>query len=90
LRNGAAVLAVTQAAGSSWKSSTARGQALAGESFVWLFGLAELLVAITLRPLAALIAFPLGFLAHFVVSRRIQKRGRQTGNIANRQPTDSA
>jgi protein-S-isoprenylcysteine O-methyltransferase Ste14 len=66
------------------------GQALAGESFVWLFGLAELLVAITLRPRAALIAFPLGFLAHFVVSRRIQKRGRQTGNIASRQPTDSA
>ena len=66
------------------------GQALGGESFVWLFGLAELLVAITLRPLAALIAFPLGFLAHFVVSRRIQKHGRQTGNIASRQPTDSA
>ena len=66
------------------------GQALGGESFVWLFGLAELLVAITLRPLAALIAFPLGFLAHFVVSRRIQKHGRQTGNIASPQPTDSA
>src|SRR4029077_9398603 len=60
------------------------GQALGGESFVWLFGLAELLVAITLRPLAALIAFPLGFLAHFVITRRIQKRGRQAGNIASR------
>jgi hypothetical protein len=55
------------------------GQALGGESFVWLFGLAELLVAIMLRPLAALIAFPLGFLAHFVITRRIQKRGRQAG-----------
>jgi protein-S-isoprenylcysteine O-methyltransferase Ste14 len=60
------------------------GQALGGESFVWLFGLAELAVAITLRPLAALIAFPLGFLAHFVITRRIQKRGRQAGKIASR------
>jgi Phospholipid methyltransferase len=50
------------------------GQAIAGESFVWIFGLAELLVAITLRPLAALIAFPLGFLAHFVITRQIQKQ----------------
>jgi protein-S-isoprenylcysteine O-methyltransferase Ste14 len=60
------------------------GQALGGESFVWLFGLAELAVAITLRPLAALIAFPLGFLAHFAITRRIQKRGRQAGKIASR------
>lgn len=50
------------------------GQAFAGESFVWIFGVAELLVAITLRPLTALIAFPLGFVAHFVITRRIQKR----------------
>jgi len=50
------------------------GQALAGESFVWIFGLAELLVAITMRPLAALIAFPLGFLAHFLITRQIQKQ----------------
>jgi hypothetical protein len=42
-----------------------------------VFGLAELLAAITLRPLAALITFPLGFLAHFVITRRIQKRGRR-------------
>ena len=48
-------------------------QAFGGESFVWVFGLAELLVAITLRPLTALIAFPLGFVAHFVITRRIQK-----------------
>src|SRR5437016_9563299 len=50
------------------------GQAIAGESFVWIFGLAESLVAITLRPLAALIAFPLGFLAHFLITRKIQKQ----------------
>jgi protein-S-isoprenylcysteine O-methyltransferase Ste14 len=60
------------------------GQALGGESFAWVFGLAELLVAMTLRPLAAVIAFPLGFLAHFVVSRRIRKRGRQAVNTASR------
>jgi protein-S-isoprenylcysteine O-methyltransferase Ste14 len=59
------------------------GQALGGESFVWLFGLAELLVAITLRGLAALIVFPLGFLAHFLITNRIQKRGRQAGDIAS-------
>jgi hypothetical protein len=50
------------------------GQAFAGESFVWIFGLAVLLIAITLRPLAALIAFPLGFLAHFLITRQIQKQ----------------
>jgi protein-S-isoprenylcysteine O-methyltransferase Ste14 len=60
------------------------GQALAGESFVWVFGLAELLLAITLRPLAALIVFPLGFMAHFVITNRIQKHGRQSGNIVSR------
>jgi protein-S-isoprenylcysteine O-methyltransferase Ste14 len=49
------------------------GQAFAGETFVWIFGVAELLVAITLRPLTALIAFPLGFVAHFVITRRIQE-----------------
>ena len=50
-------------------------QAVAGESFVWIFGLAVLLVAITLRPLAALIAFPMGFLAHFLITRwMIQKQ----------------
>jgi protein-S-isoprenylcysteine O-methyltransferase Ste14 len=52
------------------------GQAFAGETFVWIFGVAELLVAITLRPLTALIAFPLGFVAHFVVTRRIQEHAK--------------
>jgi protein-S-isoprenylcysteine O-methyltransferase Ste14 len=49
-------------------------QAFAGESFVWIFGIAELLVAIILRPLAALIAFPFGFVAHFIISSRIQRQ----------------
>jgi protein-S-isoprenylcysteine O-methyltransferase Ste14 len=50
------------------------GQAFGGESFVWIFGIAELLVALTLRPLAALIVFPLAFVAHFTITRRIQQR----------------
>jgi len=49
------------------------GQAFAGESFVWIFGLAELIIAITLSPMAALIVFPLGFVAHYIISRRIRK-----------------
>ena len=54
------------------------GQALAGESFVWIFGMAELLVAFTLRPLAAAIAFPLGFVAHFVLVPLVRKRNQST------------
>jgi protein-S-isoprenylcysteine O-methyltransferase Ste14 len=72
--------ALRQSQGESYRAYCETG----GESFVWLFGLAELLVAMTLRPLAALIAFLLGFLAHFVITRRIQKRGRQAGKIASR------
>jgi hypothetical protein len=83
LRNGAAVLAVTQARVPP-EIVDRNGPSVGSESFVWLFGLAELLMAITLRPRAALIAFPLGFLAHFVITNRIQKRGRQAGNIASR------
>jgi protein-S-isoprenylcysteine O-methyltransferase Ste14 len=50
-------------------------QAFAGESFVWLFGIAEVAVVITLRQVAALIAFPLAFAAHFLITRPTQKRG---------------
>ena len=49
-------------------------QAFAGETFVWLFGIAELAIAITLRPEIGYILFGLGFVAHFVISRQIQKR----------------
>jgi protein-S-isoprenylcysteine O-methyltransferase Ste14 len=48
-------------------------QAFAGETFVWLFGVAELAIAVTLRPEIGYILFALGFVAHFVISRRIQK-----------------
>jgi protein-S-isoprenylcysteine O-methyltransferase Ste14 len=50
------------------------GQAFAGESFVWIFGLAEVAIAITLRPLAAAIMFPIAFVAHFVVIPMVRKR----------------
>jgi protein-S-isoprenylcysteine O-methyltransferase Ste14 len=50
------------------------GQALAGESFVWIFGLAELLIAVTLNFWLGLIVFPLGFVAHFVVIPLVRKR----------------
>lgn len=50
------------------------GQAFAGESFVWLFGVAELLIAETLNPWIGLVAFLLGFVAHFLITRQIQKQ----------------
>ncbi|PYI71361.1 MAG: hypothetical protein DMF02_06565 [Verrucomicrobia bacterium] len=49
-------------------------QAFAGESFVWLFGVAELLIAVTLNPWIGLVAFLLGFVAHFLITRQIQKQ----------------
>jgi protein-S-isoprenylcysteine O-methyltransferase Ste14 len=53
-------------------------QAFAGESFVWLFGLAESLIAMTLNPTIGIAAFLLGFVARFLIMRRIHKqRGRQ-------------
>jgi protein-S-isoprenylcysteine O-methyltransferase Ste14 len=51
-------------------------QAFAGETFVWLFGIAELAIALTLRPEIGYALFGLGFVAHFVISRGIQKRKR--------------
>jgi protein-S-isoprenylcysteine O-methyltransferase Ste14 len=52
-------------------------QAFAGETFVWLFGIAELAIALTLRPEIGYILFGLGFVAHFVISRGIQNKKRQ-------------
>ncbi len=49
-------------------------QAFAGESFVWLFGLAELLIAATLNPWFGIVTFLLGFVAHFLITRQIQKQ----------------
>ena len=60
------------------------GQAFAGESFVWLFGIAELSIAITLRPLVGLIAFPLGFAAHFLVVPLVRKRANANRPAVNK------
>ena len=49
-------------------------QAFAGETFVWLFGIAEIAIAVTLNPTIGYVLFGLGFVAHFVISRGIQKR----------------
>lgn len=51
-------------------------QAFAGETFVWLFGIAELTIALTLKPELGYVLFALGFIAHFIISRRIQTRKR--------------
>jgi protein-S-isoprenylcysteine O-methyltransferase Ste14 len=50
------------------------GQAFAGESFVWLFGVAELLIAVTLNPGIGITAFLIGFIAHFLMTGQIQKK----------------
>jgi protein-S-isoprenylcysteine O-methyltransferase Ste14 len=52
------------------------GQAFAGETFVWLFGVAELAIALTLKPEIAYVLFGLGFVAHFIISHGIQRRKR--------------
>jgi hypothetical protein len=52
------------------------GQAFAGESFVWLFGFAELLIATTLNPWFGIVTFLLAFVAHFRITRQIQKQRR--------------
>jgi protein-S-isoprenylcysteine O-methyltransferase Ste14 len=54
-------------------------QAFAGETFVWLFGIAELTIAITLNPVVGYVLFGLGFVAHFIISRGIQKRKKAPG-----------
>ena len=50
-------------------------QALAGETFIWLYGVAVLAIAITLNARLGLLLFAAGFLAHFTITRWIQRRG---------------
>jgi protein-S-isoprenylcysteine O-methyltransferase Ste14 len=50
------------------------GQAFAGESFVWIFGLAELSIAITLSARIGGAVFLLAFLAYFIPLRLVRKR----------------
>jgi protein-S-isoprenylcysteine O-methyltransferase Ste14 len=49
------------------------GQAFAGEMFVWLFGMAELCLAVTMSLKIAGIVFVVGFLAHFITARPVRK-----------------
>lgn len=53
-------------------------QAFAGESFVWIFGFAQLAIAVTLNSWIGLIMFALAFVAHFVVIPRVRKQNRST------------
>ena len=50
------------------------GQAFAGETFIWLFALAELTIALTLRPLIGIAVFAAGFVAHFVTIPLVKRR----------------
>jgi protein-S-isoprenylcysteine O-methyltransferase Ste14 len=52
------------------------GQAFAGESFVWLFGIAELLIAATLNLRIGIATFLLAFVAHFLITGHIRKQRR--------------
>ena len=57
--------------------SPAWGQAFAGEMFVWLFGVAELCLAVTLNVRVGVAVFIAGFVAHFIslpIVRRKRKR----------------
>ena len=49
------------------------GQAFAGESFIWLFGIAELVLAITLNTQVTAAVFVAGFIAHFALARGLPK-----------------
>jgi protein-S-isoprenylcysteine O-methyltransferase Ste14 len=52
------------------------GQAFAGESFVWLFGIAELLIAANLNPRIGIATFLLAFVVHFLITGHIRKQRR--------------
>src|SRR4029077_3741364 len=69
---GESYLAYCQSVPRFWPSRRARvpsggrqpqwGQAFAGETFVWLFGVAELAIAVTLKPEIGYVLFALGFM----------------------------
>jgi protein-S-isoprenylcysteine O-methyltransferase Ste14 len=78
---GESYLAYFRAVPRFWPSFTSRvpsgdrapqwGQAFVGESFVWLFGVAELCLALTLNIKLAMAVFVLGFVVHLIVRRRV-------------------
>ena len=53
-------------------------QAFAGEAFVWIFGLAELAIAISLNPRIGLIVFVLAFASYFIPLRLVRRRRRSS------------
>jgi len=53
---------------------------LPGESFVWLFGIAELCLALTLNLRLAIVVFFLGFVAHFLAVPLVRKHKRVTSD----------
>ncbi len=67
-----------------WPSLTARvpsggatprwPQAFFGETFIWLFGIAELAIAITLNGRLGMIIFAGGFVAHLITNRALLRR----------------
>lgn len=50
------------------------GQALVGESFIWIFGIAELCYAITLNLKLCAMTFGLGFIAHFIMLAYLRRK----------------
>ena len=55
------------------------GQAFAGETFVWIFGLAELSIAITLSARVGGVVFLVAFLAYFIPVRLVKRRRAARG-----------
>lgn len=49
-------------------------QAFFGETFIWLFGIAELSIAITLNTKVGMMIFAVGFFAYFVTNRALLRR----------------
>jgi protein-S-isoprenylcysteine O-methyltransferase Ste14 len=49
-------------------------QAFFGETFIWLFGIAELAIAITLKANVGLIIFGTGFFAHLITNRALLRK----------------
>jgi protein-S-isoprenylcysteine O-methyltransferase Ste14 len=49
-------------------------QAFFGETFIWLFGIAELSIAITLNAEVGMIIFAVGFVAHLITNRALLRR----------------
>ena len=54
------------------------GQALIGESFIWIFGIAQLAMSVTLSTPIGLTVFAAGFVAHFTLIPLVRKNPRKS------------